>query len=304
MTGELSEATQHDLGQLLSSMRKICDDIQSSTRRFSSPSHLRSSLKRRQSETVCANLATNTSPVTFVDSLDQARRILEQRGVITVPAINSHAEPDQSDVADTAFPDENPSAALEVARPVLEMGHENALSHLASFRDQLFPVYPCIDLALAKKNIDSLFRTSLLSFADGAQDLGVDLIDIEATKAVLAIGMLIKGDTDSPLSSNLEAHLIWNADNIMKRDHAQIEDVIMGALLVSGSSSYQHSLLAYDAEIRLLHRPSISRCDKRSERRGEWPASWSSQPSRSGSIRKDIIGIVELQRNTRAFSRD
>ncbi|KAK2609985.1 hypothetical protein N8I77_003449 [Diaporthe amygdali] len=231
VTGELSEATQHDLGQLLSSMRKICDDIQSSTRRFSSPSHLRSSLKRRQSETVCANLATNTSPVTFVDSLDQARRILEQRGVITVPATNSHAEPDQSDVADTAFPDENPSAALEVARPVLEIGHENALSHLASFRDQLFPVYPCIDLALAKKNIDSLFRTSLLSFADGAQDLGVDLIDIEATKAVLAIGMLIKGDTDSPLSSNLEAHLIWNADNIMKRDHAQIEDVIMGALL-------------------------------------------------------------------------
>lgn len=49
--------------------------------------------------------------------------------------------------------------------------------------------------------------------------------------------MLIKGDIDSPLSSALEAHLIWNADNILKRDHAQIEDVIMGALLVGDTVS-------------------------------------------------------------------
>lgn len=217
-------------------MRKICDDIQSSTKRFGSPSHLRSSLRRRRSETASTNAASNTDPITFVDSLDQARRILEQRGIITVPPATSQADPDQQAPADLGLPDDNPSAALEVARPVLELGHENALAHLAAFRDHMFPVYPCIDLALAKDNIDSLFRTSLLSFADGAQDLGVDLIDIEATKAVLAIGMLIKGDSDSPLSSSLEAHLIWNADNILRRDQAQIEDVIMGALLVSASS--------------------------------------------------------------------
>ncbi|KAL1849836.1 hypothetical protein Daus18300_013149 [Diaporthe australafricana] len=212
-------------------MRKICDDIQSSTKRFGSPSHIRSSLKRRRSESASVNFTASSNPVTFIDSLDQARRILEQRGIITVPATSNHVDLDQSAVAETSVSDENPSAALEVARPVLEIGHENALSHLASFRDQIFPSYPCIDLSLAKKNIDSLFRTSLLSFADGVQDLGADLIDIEATKAVLAIGMLIKGDTDSPLSSALEAHLIWNADNILKRDQAQIEDVIMGALL-------------------------------------------------------------------------
>lgn len=88
----------------------------------------------------------------------------------------------------------------------------------------------------------------MLSFADGAQDLGVDLIDIEATKAVMAIGMLIKGNADSPLSSSLETHLIWNADNIIRRDQAQIEDVIMGALLVSASSPGQHRLrVGYEA---------------------------------------------------------
>ena len=219
-------------------MRKICDDIQSSTKRFGSSSHLRSSLRRRRSDTASINAASNSDPITFVDSLDQARRILEQRGIITVPnATASHADQVQSAPEDPGLPDENPSAALEVARPVLELGHENALAHLAAFRDQLFPSYPCIDLTIAKKNIDSLFRTSLLSFADGVQDLGVDLIDIEATKAVLAIGMLIRGDANSPLSSCLESHLIWNADNIMRRDQAQIEDVIMGALLVSASSS-------------------------------------------------------------------
>lgn len=214
-------------------MRKICDDIQSSTKRFGSPSHLRSSLRRRRSETAGANPASASEPITFVDSLDQARRILEQRGILTAPTTTAQADPDQPAPAEPALHDENPSAALEVARPVLELGHENALAHLAAFRDHLFPIYPCIDLAIAKDNIDSLFRTSLLSFADGAQDLGVDLIDIEATKAVLAIGMLIKGNADSPLSSSLETHLIWNADSTIRRDQAQIEDVIMGALLVS-----------------------------------------------------------------------
>lgn len=219
-------------------MRKICDEIQSSTKRFGSPSsHFRSSLRRRRSETAGANPASNSDPITFVDSLDQARRILEQRGIITVPTTTSLADADQPAPVEPPLPDDNPSAALEVARPVLELGHENALAHLAAFRDHLFPLYPCIDLTLAKDNIDSLFRTSLLSFADGVQDLGVDLIDIEATKAVLAIGMLIKGNSDSPLSSSLEAHLIWNADNIIRRDHAQIEDVIMGALLVSAPLS-------------------------------------------------------------------
>lgn len=237
IVADLSGTTQQDLGQLLSSMRKICDDIQSSTRRFGSPSHLRSSLRRRRSETASTNAANNSDPISFVDSLDQARRILEQRGIITAPTAASQADPVQSAPEEPGLPDENPSAALEVARPVLELGHENALAHLTAFRDHLFPVYPCIDLSIAKKNIDSLFRTSLLSFADGAQDLGVDLIDIEATKAVLAIGMLIQGDSASPLSSSLESHLIWNADNIMRRDQAQIEDVIMGALLVSPSLS-------------------------------------------------------------------
>ncbi|KAG6362497.1 hypothetical protein INS49_010729 [Diaporthe citri] len=212
---DLSSATQQDLGQLLASMRKICDDIQSSTKRFGSPSsQFRSSPRRRRSETAGANPASNSDPIAFVDSLDQARRILEQRGIISsLPCLTRTLPP------------------LEAARPVLELGHENALAHLAAFRDHLFPLYPCIDLTLAKENIDSLFRTSLLSFAGGVQDLGVHLIDIEATKAVLAIGMLIEGNADSPLSSSLETHLIWNADSIIRRDHAQIEDVIMGALL-------------------------------------------------------------------------
>jgi hypothetical protein len=218
-------------------MRKICDDIQSSTKRFGSPSHLGSSLRRRRSETASTNAANNSDPITFVDSLDQARRILEQRGIIAASTTANQSVPAQSSPEEPSLPDENPSAALEVGRPVLELGHENALAHLAAFRDYLFPVYPCIDFTIAKKNIDSLFRTSLLSFADGVQDLGVDLIDIEATKAVLAIGMLIKGDATSPLSSSLESHLIWNADKIMRRDQAHIEDVIMGTLLVSLLSS-------------------------------------------------------------------
>lgn len=300
---DLSGATQQDLGQLLASMRKICDEIQSSTKRFGSPSHFRSSLRRRRSETAGANPAGPSEPITFVDSLDQARRILEQRGIITVPTTTSQADPPQPAPAEPALPDDSPSAALEVARPVLELGHENALAHLAAFRDHLFPLYPCIDLALAKNNIDSLFRTSLLSFADGVQDLGVDLIDIEATKAVMAIGMLIKGNADSPLSSSLETHLIWNSDNIIRRDQAQIEDVIMGALLVS--APLQIVTVCTDAGLISINvrRPYISCCDRRSERLGEWLASWSSPLSRSGFIKRDITGKVMPQAIARAFSR-
>ncbi|KAI3396011.1 hypothetical protein diail_582 [Diaporthe ilicicola] len=102
--------------------------------------HLRSLLKRRQS--LATNFATSTNSFTFVDSLDQARKILEQREIITVQATNDNHDLDQPTVADTGLPDENPSAALEVARPVLEIGHDKALSHLASSRDQIFPSYP------------------------------------------------------------------------------------------------------------------------------------------------------------------
>lgn len=150
---DLSGATQQDLGQLLASMRKICDEIQSSTKRFGSPSHFRSSLRRRRSEAAGANPAGPSEPITFVDSLDQARRILEQRGIITVPTTGSQSDPPQTAPAEPALPDDSPSAAFEVARPVLELGHDNALAHLAAFRDHLFPLYPCIDLALAKNNI-------------------------------------------------------------------------------------------------------------------------------------------------------
>jgi hypothetical protein len=144
----------------------------------------------------------------------------------------SHNNANRSVLKDTAQSPDTTIALLRAARPVLDVGYEDVLQHVTIFKLEVYISYPCINLDFAKQKIDALFRISSASSSGEAGDLEIDLIDVEIMKVVLAIAMLTQ-DNETPLSSDIEAHLIWNTDRNMKQESAQLEDIIMASLLVS-----------------------------------------------------------------------
>ncbi|SPO03693.1 uncharacterized protein DNG_06376 [Cephalotrichum gorgonifer] len=211
-------------------MRGICDAIQTSAGRFTSPMQPGPSLKRRRDSQVSVNVTTKTYLTSFVHSLDMAKSVLEETGVLD-PTATTHSDADESPVDEAIEADEAATTALDTARPVRDLGAESAAKYFASFRDLVYPVFPCVYMEAAKMTLDAIFERSPPSQQAQGSDEGVDLIDIEICKAVLAIGMVVKDGVHSSIGSDLEANLIWNMNSVFERDQAQVEDVVMGTLL-------------------------------------------------------------------------
>jgi len=64
----------------------------------------------------------------------------------------------------------------------------------------------------------------------------VDIIDVEITKAVVAIALLLKGNTQNILASDLESQLVCSVETFLDQEKPQIEDIIIATLLVSCSA--------------------------------------------------------------------
>ncbi|KFY86577.1 hypothetical protein V500_07540 [Pseudogymnoascus sp. VKM F-4518 (FW-2643)] len=222
-----TNAIPQDLGQLLSRMKRTCDEIQSSTTCFGIASPPCPSLARRRLQSEDAEFRDTTSPANFVHSLNLARSVLEQRGVLSTPGQNNASRQVSKDTAQS--PDIN-AALLRAARPVLDVGYEAVLHLVTIFNLEIYTTYPCIDLDFANEKIDAIFRISSDSSNEEAEDLEIDLIDVEIMKVVLAIAMLTE-DNGSSLSSDIESNLIWSTDINMKEETAQLEDIIMASLL-------------------------------------------------------------------------
>jgi hypothetical protein len=120
---------------------------------------------------------------------------------------------------------------LQAARPVLELGHEKVTQLFTIFKDEVYPIYPCVSLELGYGALDAIF-SHLTHAATGATSK-LDMIDIELTKAVSAIALLIRGDTQNPLAFDLEAQLAWSVDSCFDQEKPQVEDIVMATLLVS-----------------------------------------------------------------------
>ena len=170
-----------------------------------------------------------TSPTNFVHSLNLARSVLQQRGVLATPGHNNEC---RSVAKGTAQSPDTTVALLRAARPVLDVGYEAVLQYVTIFKLEIYTSYPCISLDFAKRKIEAIFKISSASSNGEAEDLDIDLIDVEIMKVVLAIAMLT-GDHETSFSSDIKSHLIWNADRNMKQETAQLEDIIMASLLVS-----------------------------------------------------------------------
>jgi hypothetical protein len=176
--------------------------------------------------------SAQTHDANFLHSLSSAKYILEEAGVM---AIDDTSTNDTEDVPilDAVDSDENVATILRATQPLLEVGQDSVLQYNESFKEIVYPIYPCIDLEVALKTLNAFFTAPSPSHPARLEDIAVDLVDIEISKVVVAIGMLVTDGGDKPLSSELEARLIWNTDIVMKRDRALIEDIIMSTLLVS-----------------------------------------------------------------------
>ncbi|KAF5255755.1 hypothetical protein FOXYS1_13811 [Fusarium oxysporum] len=219
-----------ELQQLLSNMKDICDDIHKSTSRAVGPTTTTPSLKRRRPSLVDDRFSAKTQDTNFLHSLSTAKFILEEAGVLAIDDTSTNGT-DDLPILDAVDSDENLATILRATQPLLEVGQDSVLQYNESFKETVYPIYPCIDLEVAQKTLNAFFTAPSPSHPARLEDIAVDLVDIEIIKAVVAIGMLVTESADKPLRSDLEGHLIWNTDIVMRRDRALIEDIIMSILL-------------------------------------------------------------------------
>ncbi|KAK0122020.1 hypothetical protein ONS95_010285 [Cadophora gregata] len=224
---QFTDAPPQDLGQLLSALKRTCDEIQSSTTISGVPSPPCPPLTRRRLSSEDTEFRDTTSPTNFLHSLNLARSVLQQRGVLTTPGLNYESPSVSRDPAQSL---DTTMALLRAARPVLDVGYDAVSHYMTIFKLEIYPAYPCVILDFAQRKIDTIFKISSATTNSEAENLEIDLIDVEITKVVLAIAMLTEYK-DTPLSSDIESHLIWNIDRNMKQETAQLEDIIIASLL-------------------------------------------------------------------------
>lgn len=153
---------------------------------------------------------------------------MRERGLLSPP----HSEDGPHAVAqdELKFPD-GLINTLQAARPLLELGHAKVTQLFTIFRNEVYPFYPCVSLDLGCVAINAVF--SLFKGTSHGVIINVDMIDVEITKAVVAIALLLRDDTQSCLASDLEGRLVWSVESCLDQETPQIEDIVMAVLLVS-----------------------------------------------------------------------
>ncbi|KAH6694792.1 hypothetical protein BKA61DRAFT_584130 [Leptodontidium sp. MPI-SDFR-AT-0119] len=247
--------TPQDLGQLLSRLKRTCDEIQSSTTGSAVASPPCPPLTRRRLNSEETEFKDTTSPTNFVHSLNLARSVLQQRGVLMTPGRDNER---RSVSRDTAQSPDTTMALLRAARPVLDVGYDAVSHYMTIFKLEIYPVYPCIILDFAQQKIDTIFKISSSAATNNeAEGLEIDLIDVEIMKVVLAIAMLTE-DKETPLSSDIESHLIWNIGRNMKQETAQLEDIIIASLLDEAVKAWRMAGFAAKSCLELgMHKNSF-----------------------------------------------
>lgn len=210
-------------------MNRICDQMQQSIGRFGfTPPRRSSCLQRRRGND---DTPQPNKPLTSTDpehTLNLTQDAMREKGLMSPP--HSAAEPHIIAQDKLKFPDALINT-LQAARPLLELGHAKITELFTIFRNEVYPFYPCVNLDLGHDAINAVFSL----FKDTSYDviIGVDMIDVEITKAVAAIALLLRDDTESSLASDLEGQLIWGIESCFDQEKPQIEDIVIAVLLVS-----------------------------------------------------------------------
>lgn len=196
--------------------------------RFADPHINRACLQRNRPSENGPTQPRVQSLTDFKYTLSLTRGVLEAKGLPS-PPVFTEGHPSLA-VDEFKSPDAL-ITLLQNARPVLDLGHEKATQLLTVFKNEIYPLYPCISLELAQDSVDSLF--SLLSRVPHSATCNVEIIDVEIMKSVMAVALLTRDDMQSPLATDLESQLLWSVGSCLDQEHPQIEDIIMATLLVS-----------------------------------------------------------------------
>lgn len=191
-----------------------------------------------------------------VHMLGLARDLLVEKGFFEGPRDRARpGEPAISDGANVTAP-APADEILQAAKPIIHLGRDKAFQYHAAFKDHIYSAYPCFSLSVAEERMTALYSARTPPGGDNRfQDLGLDTIDVEIMKVTFAIAMILEGENDNPLCRDLPAYLLWNVDNNINEEPAQLEDVIMATLLVSPLPPTSASFCRYStysgAHIRL-----------------------------------------------------
>ncbi|KAI0468465.1 hypothetical protein F4859DRAFT_205157 [Xylaria cf. heliscus] len=233
-TTRLLGAPRRDLAQLLSTMKQICADIELSTSEAGITHSRASLLKRRRFHIYDGRPRSKHAHSTTMNTLWPALRLVQEfleDHKTVIPNGNSQDAATQMATKETTqYPDVS-AITLQAAKPLLDMGCDEVLRNLEIFEHNIFVMYPCFHMDIARERIETIFAQCSPSTAAEPRGLDMDLIDIELVKVSTAIAMLIRADDDNPLILDVEKHLVWNVDDIMKNENVQIEDVIMAIFM-------------------------------------------------------------------------
>ncbi|KAJ5213038.1 hypothetical protein N7449_000207 [Penicillium cf. viridicatum] len=208
-------------------MNRVCDQMQQSVGLFSPAPPPRSScLQRRQENDELPQPNKPLTPTDPAHTLSLTQDAMRERGLLSSPHSQDVPHPvtqDQLKLPDALI------NLLQAGRPLLELGREKVTQLFTIFRDEVYSFYPCINLDLGREAVNNVFL--LLKNTCPSVILKMDLIDVEITKAVVAISLLLRDDTQSPLASSLEGQLVWSVDSCFDQEKPQVEDIVMAILL-------------------------------------------------------------------------
>ncbi|KAL4874501.1 cytochrome P450 [Aspergillus karnatakaensis] len=185
-----------------------------------------SSLNRPPTSSLQLHLGRVIHPSHSMYRFNLARDVLKQRGLLVNPETRATGT---TIATDGSSPVGDLITLLQAAQPLLELGHNRVSTLVSIFINEIYPLYPCINLELALPKVDALFR--LLSQSQGDDATNIDLIDVEIMKATVAITQVSRGEIQNTLSQDLESHLVWNVNSTLVQEEAQLEDIIMAALM-------------------------------------------------------------------------
>ncbi|KAJ5422538.1 hypothetical protein N7491_010983 [Penicillium cf. griseofulvum] len=201
--------------------------MQQSMGRFGLTHPSRSDLQRTKGNQHIPRLSKPLTLTDFRHNLSLTRDAMKAKGLQS----SLHTQDGLYSVAADAFRSADTLInLLQTARPILELGHEKVTQIFTIFKEEVYPLYPCISLELGYEAVDAVF--SLGKDCSYESTSNVDIIDVEITKAVAAIALLLKGDTENILASDLESQLVWGVDSCLDQVKPQVEDIVMAALLL------------------------------------------------------------------------
>lgn len=194
----------------------------------------------------------NSHQTSFVNILNLAKSSLEANGVVQPEAIV--IEPphirERFRVAPSPYVD-----FAQSAQAISDLGFERATDVLSDFSKTLYPLYPCVDLSVARNHLAYVFIDSISHIQDdasGSDPISVSLAGLDILKAILGITMLVAGSENEPLALHLPRYLDWSCDRVLSGNGPEIHDVVMAMLLVRQSAKRPSSTN------KIHHRASIT----------------------------------------------